>query len=137
MKDCRRIRKAVSQALPVPAELEEHLFACPACRRFVRAEQILDLMHEFRQAPASFSPEFVERAMSGLAGREEQQPKGWFGLEVMRWAAVLVFSVAAGYGFSVGESGTKSIEWVASVAVSPTPIGSIETLGLPYPLLPL
>ena len=136
MKDCRRIRKAVSQALPVPAELEEHLFACPACRRFVRAEQILDLMHEFRQAPGSSSPEFVERVMNSLAARVEQEPKN-FGLEVMRWAAVLVFSVAAGYGFSVGESGTKSIEWVASLAVSPTPIGSIETLGLPYPLLPL
>ena len=137
MKDCRRIRKAVSQALPVPAELEEHLFACDACRRFVRVEQILNLMDEFRQAPGSSSPEFVEGVMSGLAGREKQQPKGWSGLEVMRWAAVLVFSVAAGYGFSVGESGTKSIEWVASLAVSPTPIGAIETLGLPYPLLPL
>ena len=41
MKDCRRIRKAVSQTLPLPAELEEHLFVCPACRRFVRAEHIL------------------------------------------------------------------------------------------------
>ena len=136
MKDCRRIRKAVSQAPPLPAELEEHLFACPGCRRFVRVEQILGLMHEFRQAPGSTSPEFVGRVMKGLDARVEQQPKT-LGLQVMRWAAVLVFSVAAGYGFSVGEGGTKSLEWVASLAVSPTPIASIETLGLPYPLLPL
>ena len=58
MKSCRRMRKAVSGALPVPSELEEHLFACSACRRFVRVEQILGLMHEFRQAPGSSSPEF-------------------------------------------------------------------------------
>ena len=93
-------------------------------------------MHEFRQAPGSSSPEFVDRVMSGLEGRVEQQPKK-FGLEIMRWVAVLVFSMATGYGFSVWEGGTKSIEWVASMAVSPTPIASIETLGLPYPLLPL
>jgi predicted anti-sigma-YlaC factor YlaD len=67
MKDCRRIRKAVSQNSPLPAELEQHLFACPACRRFVRADQILGLLREFRQVPASVSPEFVERVMSGLA----------------------------------------------------------------------
>ena len=136
MKDCRKIRKAVSHVLPLPAELEEHLFACPACRRFVRAEQILDLMHEFRQAPASFSPEFVERAMSGLAGREEQQPKGWFGLEVMRWAAVLMFSMAAGYGFSVSEGAATSIEWAASLMVVPSPITSMETLGFTFYSVP-
>ena len=103
---------------------------------FFRAGQILGLMHEFRQAPASGSPEFVERVMSGLVRREEHQPKR-FGLEIMRWAAVLMFSMAAGYGFSVSEGGTKSIEWVASLAVAPSPIVSIETLGFPYPLLPL
>ena len=75
MKDCRRIRKAVSQALPLPAELEEHLFACPACRRFVRVEQILGLMHEFRQAPGSSSPEFVDRVMNGLEERVESNQK--------------------------------------------------------------
>jgi hypothetical protein len=79
MKDCRTIRKTVSQTLPLPAELKEHLFACFACRRFVRAGQILRLMHEFRQGPASGSPEFVERVMSGLVRREEHQPKR-FGL---------------------------------------------------------
>src|SRR5688500_12185128 len=100
MKDCRRIRKAVSQALPLSAELEEHLFACPACRCFVRVEQILGLMHEFRQAPGSGSPECVDRVMNGLEERVEEQPKK-FRLEVMRWAAILVFSVAVGYGFSV------------------------------------
>lgn len=126
MKDCRRIRKAVSQATPLPAELEQHLFACPACRRFVRAEQILGLMHEFRQLPAVVSPEFVERVMSGLAGREEEQPQARFGLKVMRWAAVLMFSMAAGYGFSVSEAAAKSIEWVASLTVAA--ITSIEIL---------
>ena len=128
MKDCRRIRKAVSQTSPLPAELEQHLFACPACRRFVRAEQILGLMHEIRQVPALVSPKFVERVMSGLAGREEEQPKGRFGLEVMRWAAVLIFSMAAGYGFSVSEDAIKSIEWVASLTVEASPITPIESL---------
>jgi anti-sigma factor RsiW len=136
MKDCRRIRKGVSQALPLSAELEEHLFACHACRRFVRVEQILGLMNEFRQSPASFSHDFVERVMSGLAGREEQQAKGWFGLGVMRWAAVLMFSIAAGYGFSVSESGTKSIEWAASLMVVPSPITSMETLGFTFYSVP-
>ena len=75
MKDCRRIRKAVAQNWPLPAELEQHLFACPACRRLVRAEQILDRLHEFRQAPASVSPEFIERVMTGLTEREDEQAK--------------------------------------------------------------
>ena len=128
MKNCRRIRKAVSQNSPLPAELEQHLFACPACRRLVRAQQILGLMHEFRQVPASVSPEFVERVMSGLAEREEEKPKARFGLEVMRWAAVLVFSMAAGYGFSLSTDTARSAEWAASLTAVPSPITSIEIL---------
>jgi predicted anti-sigma-YlaC factor YlaD len=135
MKDCRRSRKAVSQALPLPAELEEHLFACPACRRFVRIEQILGLMHEFRQAPGSSSPEFVDRVVNGLKERVEEQPKK-FRLEVMRWAAVLVFSIAAGYGFSVWEGAATSIEWAASLMVVPSPITSMETLGFTFYSVP-
>jgi anti-sigma factor RsiW len=128
MKNCRWLRKAVSQNSPVPAELEQHLFACPACRRLVRSQQILGLLDEFRQVPASVSPEFVERVMSGLAEREKEKPKAWFGLEVMRWAAVLMFSMAAGYGFSVSEDAAKSVEWAASLTVVPSPITSIEIL---------
>jgi anti-sigma factor RsiW len=136
MKNCRRIRKAVSQNSPLPAELEQHLFACPACRRLVRSQQILGLLHEFRQVPASVSPEFVERVVSGLAGREDDQPKPRFGLEVMRWAAVLMFSMAAGYGFSVSEDAAKSVEWAASLTVVPSPITSIEIFGFPNDSLP-
>jgi anti-sigma factor RsiW len=128
MKNCRRVRKAVSQNSPLPAELEQHLFTCPACQRLVRSQQILGRLHEFRQVPASVSPEFVERVMSGLAEREEEKPKAWFGLEVMRWAAVLMFSMAAGYGFSVSEDAAKSIEWAASLTVVPSKITSIEIL---------
>jgi anti-sigma factor RsiW len=128
MKNCRRIRKSVSQNSPLPAELEQHLFVCPACRRLVRSQQILGLLHEFRQVPASVSPEFVERVMSGLAEREEEKPKSWFGLEVMRWAAILIFSMAAGYGFSVSEDAAKSVDWAASLTVVPSPITSIEIL---------
>jgi len=128
MKSCRRIRKAVSQNSPLPTELEQHLFACPACRRLVRSQQILGLLHEFRQVPASVSPEFVERVMSGLAEREEEKPKARFGLEVMRWAAVLVFSMAAGYGFSLSTDTARSAEWAASLTAVPSPITSIEIL---------
>jgi anti-sigma factor RsiW len=128
MKNCRRVRKAVSQNSPLPAELEQHLFACPACRRLVKAQQILGRLHEFRQVPASVSPEFVERVMSGLAGREKEQPKAWLGLQVMRWAAVLMFSMAVGYGFSVSEDAAKSVEWTASLTVAPSPITVIEIL---------
>ena len=128
MKNCRRIREAVAQNSPLPAELEQHLFVCLSCRRLVRSQQILGLLHEFRQVPASVSPEFVERVMSGLAEREEERPKARFGLEVMRWAAVLMFSMAAGYGFSVSENALKSVEWAASLTVPPSPISSIEIL---------
>src|SRR5262245_43827521 len=128
MKDCRRIRRAVSQTASLPTELEQHLFACSACRRFVRAEQILGRIHEFRQAPALVSPEFVERVMSGLAGREKERQKGWSGPQLMRWAAVLMFSMAAGYGFSVSQNASRSIEWVASLTVVTSPINSIEIL---------
>src|SRR5215813_1970231 len=128
MKNCSRIRKAVSQNSPLPAELEQHLFVCLACRRLVRSQQILGLLHEFRQVPASVSPEFVERVMSGLAEREEEKPKARFGLEVMRWAAVLVFSMAAGYGFSLSTDTARSAEWAASLTAVPSPITSIEIL---------
>jgi anti-sigma factor RsiW len=128
MKNCRRIRKAVAQNSPLPAELEQHLFACPACRRLVRAEHILGLLQEFRQVPASVSPEFVERVMNGLAEGDEERPKAWFGLEVMRWVAVLMFSMAAGYGFSISENAAKSVEWAASLTIAPSPITSIEVL---------
>src|SRR5215472_13115776 len=128
MKSCRRIRKAVSQNSPLPTELEQHLFACPACRRLVRSQQILGLLHEFRQVPASVSPEFVERVTSGLAQREEK-PKARFGLEVMRWAAVLMFSMAAGYGFAVSTDAAKSAEWAASLTAVPSPTTSIDILG--------
>ena len=136
MKDCRRIRKAVAQNSPLPAELEQHLFACPACRRLVKAQQILGQLHEFRQVPASVSPEFVERVMNGLREREEEQPKAWFGLQVMRWAVVLMFSMAVGYGFSVSEDAAKSVEWTASLTVAPSPISSVEIFGLPNNSLP-
>src|SRR5215510_4199879 len=136
MKNCRRIRKAIAQNLPVPAELEQHLFVCLACRRLVRSQQILGLLHGFRQVPASVSPEFVERVMSGLAEREEEKPKARFGLEVMRWAAVLMFSMAAGYGFSVSEDAAKSVEWAASLTAVPSPTTSIDILGFPNDSLP-
>jgi hypothetical protein len=76
---------------------------------------------------ASVSPEFVERVMSRLVEREEEKPKARFGLEVMRWAAVLIFSMAAGYGFSISDA-AKSIEWAASLTVAPSAITSIEIL---------
>jgi anti-sigma factor RsiW len=136
MKDCRRIRKSISQKSPLPAELEQHLFACPACRRFVRAEQILGLLDEFRQVPAAVSAEFVERVMSGVARRQEEQPQAWFGLGIMRWAAVLMFSIAAGYGFAASKNAAKSVEWTASLTVAPSPISSVELFGLPTNSLP-
>ena len=136
MKDCRRIRKAISHNSPLPAELEQHLFACRACRGLVRSQQILGLLHEFRQVPASVSPDFVERVMSGLVEREEKKPKARFGLQVMRWAAVLMFSMAAGYGFSVSEDAAKSVEWAASLTVVPSPTTSIDILGFPNDSLP-
>ena len=136
MKDCRRIRKAVAQNSPLPTELEQHLFACRACRRLVRAEQILGLLHEFRQVPASVSPEFVEGVMTALAEGEEAQPKASFGPKVMRWAAVLMFSLATGYGFSLSEDAAKSVEWTASLTVVPSPTRSIDILGFPNDWLP-
>ena len=128
MKDCRRIRRAVSQTASLPAELEQHLFSCSACRRFVRAEQILGRVHEFRQPSALVSPQFVERVMSGLAGREKKVQKRRSNPQLMRWAAVLMFSIAAGYGFSVSQAAVKSIEWAASLTVVTSPINSIEIL---------
>jgi hypothetical protein len=66
--------------------------------------------------------------MSGLAEREEEEPRARFGLEVMRWAAILIFSMAAGYGFSASEDAAKSVEWTASLTVVPSPITVIEIL---------
>jgi hypothetical protein len=78
--------------------------------------------------PASVSPEFVERVISGLAEREEEKPRARFGLEVMRWAAILIFSMATGYSFSVSTDAAKSVEWAATLTVVPSKITSIEVL---------
>jgi len=74
--------------------------------------------------------------MSGLVDREEEKPKARFGLEVMRWAAILMFSMAAGYGFSISEDAAKSVEWTASLTVVPSPTTSIDILGFPNDSLP-
>ena len=87
MKNCRRIRKAVLKTRhSQPSWSNICLLALPA-------GVLLELSKFWAYCTnstglTSVSPEFVERVMSGLGEREEEQPKAWFGLEVMRWAAV-------------------------------------------------
>lgn len=114
MNQCREGRRNISKGIPFSMELERHLFSCSACRRFARAEQILGLLSEFRQPLAVVPEDFVERVMSGLTTKGE--PKSSFALMALRWAAaILIFSMAAGYGFSISEDNSKSMQEVASV----------------------
>jgi len=122
MKSCRKVRRRLrSEAGLGPGE-EQHFFACPACRKRARSEraerEIESLASRGAPPTASVPPDFVSRVMRGLprasAGRSRPPVSRW------KWAAaVAIFSVAAGYGYTVGTDTSAAGQQVAAVSPSP------------------
>jgi predicted anti-sigma-YlaC factor YlaD len=129
MNQCHKVRSAISQEMPLSVDLEQHLFTCSACRRFVRVEQIIGLLSELRQTPTTVVPEdFVERVMNGL--NTKRGPKSGFAMTVLRWAAaILIFSMATVYGFSTSEQAAKGVRQVALLTTGYISSDEAETLG--------
>ena len=128
MNQCHKVRSAISQKIPLSVDLEQHLFTCSACRRFVRVEQIIGLLGELRQTPTVVSEDFVERVMSGL--NTKMRPKSGFTMTVLRWAAaILIFSMATVYGFSTSEQAVEGVRQVALLTTGYISADEGETLG--------
>ncbi len=68
----------------------------------------------FANAPTPVSPDFVARVMRGLPGepvRRQWAPELW------KWAAaLLIFSAAVGYGFSIAEQTADSVASLTSTS---------------------
>lgn len=128
MNQCRKVRSAIFQEIPLSVDLEQHLFTCSACRRFVRAEQIIGLLSELRQTPTVVPEDFVERVMSGLTAK--RRSKSGFVMTALRWAAaILIFSMATVYGFSTSEQSAQGVRQVALLTTGYISIDEVETLG--------
>jgi hypothetical protein len=92
----------------------------PFSRKGKKDEELGDLS-AFALAPAAVPADFVARVMRGLpveGVREGRQADFW------KWAAaLLIFSVAAGYGFGLGERGLQT-DLQASASVSSVSVPS-------------
>lgn len=79
----------------------------------------LDALSAFALAPAEVPPDFVASVMRGLraeseSGRERPRFGSW------KWAAaLLIFSAALGYGFSIAEETADSVASLASAPAEP------------------
>jgi hypothetical protein len=86
-----------------------------------KKDEELDGLVAFALTPVSVPADFVARVMRGLPrepGRRETGPGLW------KWAAaLLIFSVALGYGFSTAEQATESVASLTS-----TPSDSVSSL---------
>ncbi|MGH9440703.1 MAG: hypothetical protein ACRD16_00350 [Thermoanaerobaculia bacterium] len=74
----------------------------------------------FSLSPAAVPPDFVARVMRGLPEHlaPTREPAG---LGSWKWAAaLLIFSAALGYGFSVARQAADSVDSIASIATTPS-----------------
>lgn len=81
-----------------------------------RHDEDLDGLSAFSLAPAAVSSDFVARVMRGLPAQSESA-RDRIRLGSWKWAAaLLIFSAALGYGFSIAEETADS---VASLTAAP------------------
>lgn len=120
MKPCREVRRQLRSGTGLGPGEEQHLFACPPCRRRARserAEREIESLASWGPSAAAVAPDFVPRVMRGLplsSARRTRPP-----VSLGKWAAALaVFSAAAGYGYTVGADTAAAGQQVAAVSPS-------------------
>jgi predicted anti-sigma-YlaC factor YlaD len=128
MNPCREFRRALKTEGRLSARSEQHLFACPPCRRRSREERVEREISHLASVPGpdiAVPPDFVARVMRGLpatAPAPRRRPAARWA-----WAAALaIFSVAAGYGYTVW---TDSVAAGQQVATSPAPVEDLALLN--------
>jgi hypothetical protein len=86
----------------------------------------LEGLSAFSLRPAAVPADFVARVMRGLpreAGREPERAGLW------RWAAaLLIFSAAAGYGYSIAEQTSDLVASVTSAAAPDSETSILSSL---------
>jgi predicted anti-sigma-YlaC factor YlaD len=128
MKPCREFRRALKTEGRLSPGSEQHLFGCPPCRRRARQERVereIDGLAALPPAETVVPPDFVARVMRGLptaAAASRRRP-------ATRWAwaaALAIFSVAAGYGYTAW---TDSVAASQQVGTSPAPVEDLALLN--------
>ena len=117
MKPCREFRRILKTEGRLSSGSEQHLFACPACRRHARHERVereIDGLAALPLSETAVPPDFVARVMRGLpAAAPRRRPESRWA-----WAAALaIFSVAAGYGYTVWTDSAAAGQQVATSPV--------------------
>jgi predicted anti-sigma-YlaC factor YlaD len=126
MNTCREFRRALKAGERFPSRAEQHLFACPACRRLTREERVERELASLAGMPSPevpVPPDFVGRVMRGLPAAEPARET------VPRWAwaaALAIFSAAAGYGYTVW---TDTVAAGQQVSSSPAPAEDLALLN--------
>jgi len=126
MNPCREFRRALKTEGRLSPGSEQHLFACPPCRRRARQERVereIDGLAGLPLVETAVPPDFVARVMRGLpAAAPRRRPEARWA-----WAAALaIFSVAAGYGYTAW---TDSVAAGQQVATSPAPVEDLALLN--------
>ncbi len=128
MSTCRQVKKAIRRREPLAGDRERHLFACGECRGLARAERILGLLGELRRPEPPVSSDFVERVMLGLPRAGDAPGPVWPAL--LRWAAAIVlFAMAAGYGYRAASSASSDAEQVAGSSLGAETDAGLSSLG--------
>jgi predicted anti-sigma-YlaC factor YlaD len=129
MKPCETVHRAVKAGRGLSSGEEQHLFGCPRCRRQSRSERVdreIDALAGLASPDPVVPPDFVARVVRGLPSEIPKRPV----FEAWKWAAALaVFSVAAGYGFTVW---TDTIAAGQQVAATSSTSPSEETAFLNF-----
>jgi len=126
MNPCREFRRALKTEGRLSPGSEQHLFGCPPCRRRAREERVeleIDGLAALPPGETVVPPDFVARVMRGLpAASPRRRP-------ATRWAwaaALAIFSVAAGYGYTAW---TDSVAAGQQVATTPAPVEDLALLN--------
>lgn len=131
--NCERVRESlldVATGAPAPAEVEEHVRGCAACR--AQADELratLALMDEWQEVEPS--PYFDQRLRARVREEAAVRPGFWAWLRKPALAAVFVLMIAVGVGLidhNSPNAGPKVIPNTASQANVGSAVSDLQSL---------